>query len=81
MIAMEHTNLFRVIGNKPEEVPDPRRNEKHNFFIVVTMNGEETKLTPDDMERLPSKTLAEINRALSAGKPVDVEEAKTIMGS
>jgi len=81
IIAMEHANLFKMVGKKPEDLPDPKRNEKHQFYIMVQVNNQEMKIDLDKLEKLPEGTLRELNKAISAGKEITVEDAQQIMDS
>lgn len=81
VIAMEHTNLLKVIGEKPEELPDPKRNEKHQFYILVQVNNQNIKLNLDQLNKLPEDTLRELNRALAGGHEIDEQGAAEIMNS
>lgn len=77
VIAMEHSNLIKAIGNRPEVVNDPRLTEKHQFYIMVQQNNSTTKIDFSRLQDLPEATLQELNRALFAGKEitdVDAEE-------
>jgi hypothetical protein len=81
IIAMEHANLLKAIGEKPEELPDPKRNEKHQFYILVQVNNQNIKFNLDQLHRLPEDTLRELNRALSGGREIDTRDAEQIMNS
>ena len=81
VIAMQHANLIKAIGKRPEDVPDPKRNEKHNFFIMVNVGGQQMRIDPDELHKLPVKSISEINKALSAGQTITIEDAKNIMDS
>ena len=79
VIASEHANLIKAIGDKPEEIADPRRNEKHAFYILVQNNNTQVKLDINDLHKLPVNTLQELNRALFAGKEITDVEAEEIL--
>jgi len=81
VIAMEHANLLKAIGDRPEEIPDPRRNEKHQFYILVQVNNQNIKLNLDQLNKLPEDTLRELNRALAGGGEIDEQGAAEIMNS
>lgn len=81
IIAMEHANLLKAIGEKPEELPDPKRNEKHQFYILVQVNNQNIKLNLDQLNKLPEDTLRELNRALAGGNEIDEQGAAQIMES
>ena len=81
VIAMEHANLIKVIGEKPEELPDPTRNEKHNFYIMVNVNNQNIKLDLEQLSKLPNDTLQELNKAIMGGREIDDQGAAEIMNS
>lgn len=79
IIAMEHANLLKAIGEKPEDMPDPHRNEKHQFYILVQTNNTNVKINLDQLNKLPDDTIRELNRALSGGNEIDDQGAAEIM--
>ena len=79
VIAMEHANLIKAIGKRPDELPDPKRNEKHNFYLLVQINGENIKLDLNNIDKLPTAAVQEVNRALAGGKEIDEEGAMQII--
>lgn len=81
VIAMEHTNLLKAIGEKPEEMPDPKRNEKHQFYIMVNVNNQSYKIDLNNLHKLPEDTLRELNKAISGGHEIDEQGAVEIMNS
>lgn len=81
VIAMEHANLLKAIGEKPEEVADPLRNEKHQFFIVINNKNESVKIDVNNLRKLPHEILNEINNALFGGNEITDVEAEEIMNS
>jgi hypothetical protein len=81
VIAMEHANLLKAIGNRPEELPDPKRNEKHQFYILVNVNNQNIKIDLNNLHNLKEDTLHELNRALSGGREIDEQGAVEIMNS
>jgi hypothetical protein len=80
-IAQEHANLIRAIGEKPENLPDPLRNEKHQFYILVNVKNETLKVDLNNLHKLPAETLAELNRALFAGNEIEEGQAIQIINS
>ena len=48
---------------------------------MVNVGGEQMRIDPDELHKLPVKSIAEINKALSAGREITIEEAKNIMDS
>ena len=80
-IAMEHANLLKAIGAKPIDLPDPLRNEKHQFNIIIQANGSETKLNIKNLKTISENTLQEINRAIYGGSEITDVEADEIMNT
>ena len=66
---------------KPENMDDPLRNEKHAFYILVQNNNTTVKLDIDNLHKLPDGTLRELNKALFSGKEITIEEAEQEMNS
>lgn len=81
VIAMEHANLIKAIGKRPEELPDPKRNEKHQFYILVQINNQEVKLNLEQLQKLPENTLRELNKALFGGNEIDEQGAAEIINT
>jgi hypothetical protein len=81
VIAMEHANLLKILGKRPEEPVDPLRNEKHQFYIMVNVNNQSIKLDLNSLHKLPEDTLRELNRALIGGREIDDQGAVEIMQS
>jgi len=81
IIAMEHANLIKLIGVQPDELVDPRRSEKHKYYILIQNNHKEVKIDLDSIENLPNATLKEINRIICAGDEITDIEAEEIMKS
>lgn len=80
VIALEHANLIKALGKRPEELPDPTRNEKHQFYILVNVNNQQIKLDLNQLNKLPEETLRELNRALT-GQEITEAEAVEIMNT
>ena len=81
IIAQEHANLLKAIGQRPEELPDPERNEKHSFYIMVNINNQNLKIDVNNLHKLPEDTLRELNRALIASNTIDEQGAIQIMNT
>lgn len=81
IIAAEHANLIKAIGNKPEGLDDPSRHEKHQFIIQINLDGKKMEVDLQNLDKLPDITLRELNRNLFAGKEITVEDAKIITDS
>ena len=78
VIAMEHANLIKILGERPTELEDPRRTEKHSFYILVQNNNNSVKIDMNNLEKLPAGTLQELNRALFGGKEITEAEAEEL---
>ncbi len=81
VIAMEHANLIKALGDRPEELEDPRRNEKHSFYILVQNNNATFKLDMSNIEKLPLLTLNELNKALFGGQEINENNVNQIFSS
>lgn len=83
VIAMEHANLVRAIGDKPPELSDPRLTEKHDFYLYIQINKgdktQEIKVDHNKLRNLPPSALSELNKILFAGKEINEQEAEKIM--
>jgi len=81
VIAMEHANMIKAIGEKPDAIDDILRNEKHSFYILVQNNNTSVKIDIDNLHKLPEGTLRELNRSLFSGKEITIDEAEQEMNS
>jgi len=81
VIAAEHANLLKVIGEKPEDLPDPKRNEKHEFYILIQNDNRQVKVDLNKLKDLPTAALQELNRAIYGGNEITDVEAEEIMQS
>ena len=81
VIAMEHANLLKVIGPRPEELPDPKRNEKHQFYILIQNDNRQMKLNINDLKDLPEAALQELNRAIYGGNEITEADAEEILNT
>ena len=79
VIAMEHANLIKALGQKPETTNDPRLNEKHEFYLVVDTGNETLKIDMALLQNLPKATLRELNNALLTAHEITDAEAEEIM--
>ena len=76
---MEHANLLKAIGEKPEVLEDPRRNEKHQFYIVVNVDNTNVKIDLNNLKKIPHEILAELNSSLFGGREITDIDAQEIM--
>ncbi len=81
IIAMEHANLIKVIGEKPDELPDPKRTEKHQFYILIQNNNQQIKVDLNNLKDLPTAALQELSRAIYGGTEITETDAEEIMKS
>ena len=81
IMAMEHANLLKAIGIKPQELPDPKRMEKHQFYIMIQNNNQQVKVDLNNLQDLPPATLQEINKFIYGGSEISESDAEQIMNS
>lgn len=81
IIAMEHANLLKAIGEKPENLPDPLRNEKHQFYILIQNNNQQVKVELNNLKDLPTAALQELNRMIYGGNEISESEAEQLMNT
>lgn len=79
IISMEHANLIRLIGEKPTELPDPKRNEKHQFYILIKNDNRDLKIDLNNLKDLPVAALQELNRAIYGGNEITETDAEEMM--
>ena len=78
IIAIEHANLLKAIGEKPTDLEDPKRLEKQSFYILIQNNSNTVKVDVDNLHKLPEATLREINRIVFTGKEITETDAEEI---
>lgn len=76
VVAMEHGNLIKALGERPEELEDPHRTEKHSFYILVQTNNSVVKLDLNSLDKLPKSTLQELNKSLFGAN--EIQESQVI---
>ncbi len=81
IIAMEHSNLLKAVGERPEELPDPARNEKHQFYILVQNNNQQIKIDINKLKDIPTAVLEQLNKAIWGGEEITESTAEEIMKS
>lgn len=81
IIAMEHANLMKVIGTRPEEPTDPKRNEKHEFYILIQNDNRQIKVDLNNLKDLPESALLELNRAIYGGNEITETDAEEILAT
>lgn len=81
IIAAEHANLIKILGEKPTELVDPKRNEKHQFYILIQNDNRQMKIDLEQLKDLPVEALQELNRAIYSGNEITDTEAEEIMST
>ena len=81
VVAMEHANLIKALGERPEELEDPRRTEKHSFYVIVQNNNSTVKLDINNLDKLPATTMNELNKALFGGNELTEGHLSDIFSS
>lgn len=81
VISMEHANLIKLIGEKPEDPNDPHRNEKHQYYILIQNDNRQVKVDVNNLKDLPEAALRELNRAIYGGNEITEVDAEEIMGT
>lgn len=81
IIPQYQANLIKVIGTKPPELNDPDRNEKNTYVLMINLGREKFQIDLDNLDKLPNKTVHELNRLLFSGRDIDDVEALEIMNS
>jgi hypothetical protein len=82
IISAEHANLLRLIGEKPTDLPDPLRNEKHQFYILIQNNdNSQTKIDLNTLKDLPTAALKELNRAIYGGSEITEADAEDLLNT
>lgn len=81
VIAMEHANLIKAIGEKPDIPADPKLTEKHQFYILIQQDNRQIKLDYNLLQQLPKSTLKELNQVLFAANEISDGEAEEIMNT
>ena len=79
VIAQEHANLIKAIGEKPPTAVDPKLHEKHDFYLVFQQNNTTIKLDLDKVQQLPDATRAELNKIIFGGQEIDDQGAIKLM--
>jgi len=81
VIEAAHANLLKVIGERPEELPDPNRTEKHQFYILIQNDNRQVKVDLNNLQNLPTAALRELSRAIYGGSEITETDAEEIMKS
>ena len=81
IIALEHANLLKAIGNKPPVLDDPVRHQNHQFFLNVQFGKASEPIDLEKLKNAPGVTIRELNRLLFSGRDIEDVEAQEIMDS
>ena len=81
VIAMEHSNLIKAIGDKPTSVDDPKLTEKHNFLFVIQNNNTYQKIDVEKLRGLDESSMQEFIKAVFAGNQITDVEAEQMIKS
>ena len=81
IIAIEHANFLKVIGDRPVDLPDPKRTEKHQFYILIQNNNQQVKVDLNNLKDLPTAALQELNRIIYGGDEISEAGAEEIMNT
>jgi hypothetical protein len=79
VVAAEHANLLKALGDKPEVPNDPRLTEKHEFYVLIQNNNQTIKLSHNLLNQLPKDTLEKLNELLFASNEITEDQAAQIM--
>jgi hypothetical protein len=74
VIAMEHANLLKAVGEKPEESDDPHRNEERAFYIMVNLDNKDVKIDLDNLHNLPVGTVRELNQLIKSRTKINEQD-------
>lgn len=80
-ISKEHANLIKLIGVKPEELPDPKRTEKHQFYILIQNDNRQLKVDLNSLSDLPIAALQELNKAIYGGNEITEADAEELLST
>jgi len=81
LIPKLQANLIKAIGEKPSGLEDPTLNESRQFLILIQIGKDNYPIDLDNLDKLPTKSINELNRFLFSGKDIDEDEAREIMNS
>lgn len=79
VVAAEHANLLKALGDRPEVPNDPRLTEKHEFYVLIQNNNQTIKLSHNLLNQLPKDTLEKLNELLFASGEITEDQAAEIM--
>jgi hypothetical protein len=79
VIAMEHANLIKAIGEKPVKEIDPKLIEEHTYIVPIQINNTSYNFDLEKLLDLPEKMRKKFTDALVS--EIDDSEATEIMNS
>ena len=79
VIAMEHANMIKALGDRPVKDIDPKLMEAHQFVIPIQINNNSYNFDLEKLLDLPDGMRKKISDALVA--EISDDEAKNIMQS
>lgn len=77
VLAMEHLNLIRALGERPAEKLDPKIYESNTFIIPIQINNQTHNFDLMKFLKLPEEMRQKVAAALVTD--IDISEAKEIM--
>jgi len=79
VIAEEHSNLIKALGDKPQKDIDPKLVEQHTFILTVNLNGVPTNIDLLKFLSLPENLRKKVSDALITD--IGIEDAEVIMST
>lgn len=77
--AAGHANLIKALGEKPEEMVDPKRHEKKDVYLAIQINNQTIKVDGSKLQNLKPGTYKNLIDAMT--KEMDIDEAEEIMNT
>lgn len=79
VIALEHSNLIKALGDRPPQDLDPKLVEKNTFIIPISIDNRTFNIELEKLLNLPSGTRKKVADALFS--EIDIDEAEEIIDS
>lgn len=79
VIAEEHANLIKALGEKPQKEIDPKLIEQHTFVLTVNLNGVPTNIDLLKFLTLPENLRKKVTDAIIP--ELDIQDAEVILNS
>lgn len=77
VVAMEHANLIRALGERPTEGINPKLVEQHNFYIPIVINNKTVNIDLMKLIALPQESRQGLVESLFT--EISAEDAEEIM--